>query len=172
MDHLSIHHPLSDSQWGLQSGKSIVSLLLATTHNWLRILQENSEIGAVFFDLCKVFDSVPHHKLLVKLQQTSLCPHVLNSDYLPFREQRVAVNGKTSEPKAVLSGVPQGSVLGPLLFLIYIDAVAHLPQSEGSQCVLYADDLLLSTPTRISSISNMTSHCSWLRTGYNAITSP
>ena len=81
MDYLSIHHPLSDSQWGLQSGKSIVSLLLATTHNWLRILEENSEISAVFFDLCKVFDSVPHHKLriLVKLQQTGLCPHVLNS---------------------------------------------------------------------------------------------
>ena len=102
----------------------------------------------VFFDLRKAFDSVPHQNLLVKLQQTGLSQHVLDwiSDYLSFREQRVVVNGKTSEPKAVLSGIPQGSVLGPLLFLIYIDGVAHLPLSEGSQCVLYADDLLLFRP--------------------------
>ena len=99
----------------------------------------------MFFHLYKAFDSVPHQNLLVKLQQTGLSPHLLNwiSDYLSFREQRVVVNGKTSKPKPVLSGVPQGSVLGPLLSLLYIDSLAPLPLSEGSQCVLYADDLLL-----------------------------
>ena len=96
------------------------------------------------------FDSVPHKYRLVKLQQTGLSQHVLDwiSNYLSFREQRVVVNGKTSEPKVVLSGVPQGSVLRPLLLLIciYVDGVAHLPLSEGSQCVPYADDLLLFCP--------------------------
>ena len=56
------------------------------------------------------------------------------------------VNGKSLEPKTVLSGVPQGSVLGPLLFLLYVDGLAHLPLSEDSQAVLYADDLLLFCP--------------------------
>ena len=81
MDHLTVHYPLSDSQWGFQSGKSTVSLLQATTHSWLKILEEGSELSAVFFHLHKAFDSVPHQNLLVKLLQTGLiyksaCPQL------------------------------------------------------------------------------------------------
>ena len=59
------------------------------------------------------------------------------------REQKVAVDGESSETISVISGVPQESVLGPLLFLIYIDDVPKMPLSEGSNLVLYADDMLL-----------------------------
>ena len=150
MEHLHNQHPLSESQWGFQPGKSTVSALLSTTYSWLETLEEGNEIGAVFFDLQKAFDSVPHQCLMEKLQQTGLSDHILSwiSDYLTCREQKVVVNGKSSQYSPVISGVPQGSVLGPLLFLIYVDGLAKLTLSDGSHMVLYADDLLLFRPIR------------------------
>ena len=99
------------------------------------------DVAAVFFDLHNAFDSVPHKTLIDKLEQTGVNPHVLRwiTDYLTNREQKVVVNGECSFSKTVLSGVP---VLRPLLFLIYVDDLACLPLTDGSQCVLYADDLL------------------------------
>ena len=67
-------HPLSNSQWGFQPGKSTVTALLAIVDNWLRMLDEGREIGAVFFDLQKAFDSVPHNLLM---QQTGLNINIL-----------------------------------------------------------------------------------------------
>ena len=61
------------------------------------------------------------------------------------------MNGESSDPTHVVSGVPQGSVLGPLLFLVYIDGVTDLPLSEASQLVLYADDILLFRPIKCQS---------------------
>ena len=70
----------------------------------------------------------------------------LQVSYLTERKQRVVINGVTSETVSVVSGVPQGSVLVPLLLLIYVDGDMNLPVSEGSQLVLYADDILLYRP--------------------------
>ena len=76
----------------------------------------------MFFDFRKEFDSVPHCKLIDKMQDRGLNEHILLwiKSYLTDRSQNVIVNGKTSDPTPVLSGVPQGSVIGPLLFLIYM----------------------------------------------------
>ena len=106
-------------------------------------MDTGKEVGAVFFDLQKAFDSVPHHALLDKLRDLQLNEFILKwiCDYLTQRKQRVVVNGQTSETLPVLSGVPQGSVIGPLLFLIYIDE-----RSPTCQQTVYSDDILLYRP--------------------------
>ena len=117
-EHLSSCHPISESQWGFQVGKSTVSALLATTHDWLQHLEAGQDVCAVFFDLKKAFDSVPHRSLLDKLKLLNLHLVLIRwiCSYLMGRAQSVVIDGELSEPIHVLSGVPQGSVLGPLLF--------------------------------------------------------
>ena len=98
-----------------------------------------------FFDLRKAFDSVPHRALLEKLERLDINPVLVRwiCSYLMGRRQKVVVDGETSESISVVSGVPQGSVLGPLLFLIYIDDVTDSALSPDSKISLYADDMLL-----------------------------
>ena len=149
-DHLSTQHSLANCQWGFQPRKSTISALLHTTHEWLRHLESGSEIGAIFFDFKKAFDSVPHMPLLSKLEKIGLDPHIVMwiHNYLAERQQRVVINGMSSRSSHVLSGVPQGSILGRLLFLIYIDDITDIELSAGSNLVLYADDILLYRPIR------------------------
>ena len=103
---------------------------------------------SVFFDLKKAFDTVPHSSLMQKLSTYGLDNNTLSwvCNYLTNRKQHVVVGGESSQDTTVLSGVPQGSVLGPLLFLIYIDDVSGLVLSAGSTLNLYADDMLLYKP--------------------------
>ena len=146
--HLSEHSPLANCQWGFQKGKSTVSALLHVTHDWFQHLERNHEVGAVFFDFRKAFDSVPHEPLLSKLKVLNLAHNVYVwlHNYLAGRQQKVVLNGVSSETSPVTSGVPQGSILGPILFLIYIDDIVKANISQGSTLVLYADDILLYRP--------------------------
>ena len=146
-EHLTLFHPISNNQWGFQAGKSTVSALLALTYAWFQQLEAGEEICAIFFDIKKVFDTVPHRALLVKLKQLNLHPILTRwiCSYLMGRWQKVVVEGETSEPIYVVSGVPQGSVLGPLLFIIYIDSINDTVDSKTSQ---YADDMILTKPIR------------------------
>ena len=143
--HLNVHHPISNSQWGFTAGRSTIGALLSTTHDWFKLLEEGKDICAVFLDYRKAFDSVPHRPLIEKLKGVGLNPHIIAwlSDYLTSRKQRVVVDGSISSSTEVLSGVPQGSILGPLLFLIYIDGITKVKLSNNSRLVLYADDVLI-----------------------------
>ena len=120
--HSSLHHPISCSQWGFQRGKSTVAALLTATHEWFQQLEAGREVCVcVFFELRKAFDSVPHRALLEKLKQLNLNPVLIRwtCSYLMGRRQKVVVDGESFGTISVDSGVPQESVLGPLLLLIY-----------------------------------------------------
>lgn len=126
----------------------VISALLSTTHDWFQLLEEGKDICAIFLDYRKAFDSVPHRTLIDKLEGIDLNPHIIAwlSNYLTSRKQRVVVDGSSSSPTDVLSGVPQGSILGPLLFLIYIDGITEVALSSKCRLVLYADDILIYSP--------------------------
>ena len=102
----------------------------------------------VFFDYHKAFDTMPHCPLLQKLISLNLNGFLIQwiADYLTSRTQQVVVEGESSTVKDVLSGMLQGSILGPLLFLIYTDEVGTIPLTPESVRVIFADDLLLYKP--------------------------
>ena len=105
-------------------------------------LDSGTHIDALFLDFTKVFDKVSHRKLCYKLSRYGVNGNLLHwiKDYLTDRTQCVLLEGISSKSHHVLSGVPQGSVLAPLLFLIYIN---NITESITSTIRLYADDVLL-----------------------------
>ena len=114
----------------------------------------------MFFDLSKAFDTVPHHLLLQTLRSIGISGPLLGwfHSYLSNRQQRVFIRGHSSSYANVDSGVPQGSILGPLLFIIYMNSIFDLRLSPDSKIILYANDILLykpiKTPTDISDLQS------------------
>ena len=144
---------ISANQSGFKQGDSCINQLLSITHEIYQSLDQGYEVRGVFLDISKAFDKVWHKGLLFKLKQNGINGHLLKilENFLNERKQRVVLNGQTSSWCNVLTGVPQGSILGLLMFLIYINDL-----SDGLQCnpKLFADDTSLFSTVYITEATN------------------
>ena len=133
---------ISSSQSGFKLGDSSINQLLSITHEIYSSFDEGLEVRSIFLDIAKAFDKVWHDGIIFKLTQNGISGNLLNllRDFLNERKQRVILNGQFSTWKNVSAGVPQGSILGPLLFLIYIN---DLTEDLSTNAKLFADDTSL-----------------------------
>ena len=152
---LSSNNLITNKQSGFRPGDSTTNQLLDlvdTIHESFDALP-TLEVRAVFLDISKAFDKVWHEGLIFKLKQNGISGSLLKllENYLSNRKQRVVLNGSTSDYDDIKSGVPQGSVLGPLLFLIYIN---DLEDDIKSQIRFFADDTMLYSIVRNPTITS------------------
>lgn len=160
LEHLLSSNLISHHQFGFLPLKSTTSQLLTCLHSWLVSKAQKVPMSIVYTDLAKAFDSVVHSKLISVITSYRINPPLVNwiANFLHDRYQQVILNNTLSAPCHISSGVPQGSVLGPLLFLVYMDDITHCaePLENNGNISLFADDtkLFSTNPTKLQSSLN------------------
>ena len=133
---------INKAQHGFRSGRSCCTQLLEVTQDWADAIEDKKPVDVIYLDYRKAFDSVPFERLLVKLYAYGIRVKLLQwiREFLTNRKQKVSVNNHSSNLVPVTSGIPQGGVLGPIMFLIYVN---DLPEVVTSTVKLFADDTKL-----------------------------
>ena len=123
MSHLNCHKILSNLNHGFRSDFSCETELITTLHDFGKSFDQNIQTNIVMLDFSKAFDTVPHQKLLYKLKQYGIkgSLHKWLMNFLTQHQMRVVIDGQLSGEASMDSGVPQGNVLDPLLFLCHIN---------------------------------------------------
>ena len=142
--HFTRNALFTDCQHGFMNGRSCSTNLLAVLDIWTSVIESEGSIDTVYLDFAKAFDTVPHERLLRKLKGYGIGGDLLEwtRDFLTGRQQRVIINSEKSGLGDVLSGIPQGSVLGPFLFVCFVN---DIPEAVHSNTFLFADDTKLFT---------------------------
>lgn len=137
------------SQHGFRKSRSCVTQLLEVMNDLTNLNDSNVPTDIIYLDFRKAFDTVPHVRLINKLKAYGIEGNLLSwiYNFLTDRQQRVRVNTEYSDFSAVASGIPQGSILGPLLFIIFIN---DLPDNLQSTCKIFADDTKIYGPSQNS----------------------
>ena len=139
MSHNSI---LIDNHHGFRASRPCETQLLQVVNDWSESLDAGDSVSVIYLDISRAFDSIPHSPLLKKLYKIGISGIILTwvEAFLWYRNQQVINNDFKSSYVRVSSGVPQGIILGPILFLIYINDIVLDLNSHGK---LYADDCVL-----------------------------
>ena len=152
--HLETHFLITKDQHGFRPNRSTFTQLLDHIHNILDILEQNENADIIYLDLSKAFDKVNHQILLHKIEQMKITGKIKTwiQTFLTMRTQTVVVDGHKSNPAKVLSGVPQGTVLGPALFIIYMNNITEFVQHTILK--MFADDSKLIASIKCSEDRN------------------
>ena len=143
---------ISPDQSGFRPGDLCVNQVIAITQKICKLFVDALEVRRVFLDISKAFDKVSHERLLLKLSLNGISGKLLKllRDFPCCRKQRVVLNGQNSSWENINAGVPQGSILGPLLFLVYIN---DLSIGVSSNCKLFADETSLFPATLLNDLT-------------------
>ena len=168
LEHLITNELISPRQFGFLPSRSSCSQLLQCMYKWSSAFSQNLTTNVVYTDISKAFDSVVHSKLIHCLTTYGLDRQLIDwfTNFLSGRSQQVAINNRLSDPLPIYSGVPQGSIVGPILFLIYFNNVTNSCNflNDTVDIFLFADDTKLSSTNCAMLQTSLDYMDEWLQT--------